>query len=165
MIILQFATFIMIAVLLMGMMATARPWIKSPPPGKPLQTLPLGFIPKLLVYRSSLLALLTGCVLTVLVGWLPLILAEIVAAVAVGILLIPMRYTLTTQGVAVGDGIFRSWSDFSGFKAGKTRLQLAAPSKFGRLTLFIKPAEMDNVLKYVQRYIKVQSSNSLFKGE
>ena len=81
------------------------------------------------------------------------------------ILLIPMRYTLTTKGVAVGDGIFRSWSDFSGFKAGKTRLQLAASSKFGRLTLFVKPAEMDNVLKYVERYIKVQSSNSLLEGE
>ena len=165
MVILQIATFIMIAVLLMSMMATARPWIKSPPPGKPLQTIPLGFFPKLLMHRSSLLALLTGCVLTVLLGWLPLILAEIVAAVALVILLIPMRYTFTTKGIAVGDGIFRSWSGFSGFKAGKTRLQLAAPSQFGRLTLFIKPAEMDNVLKYVQRHIKVQSSNSFVEGE
>ena len=165
MFILQIATFIMIAVLLMSMMAKARPWTKALLPGKPLQTVPLGFLPRLLAYRSSLLALLTGCVLAVLTGWLPLNMAAIVAAFALVILLMPMRYTLTTKGVAVGDAIFRPWSDFSGFKAGKTSLQLAHPSNFGRLTLFVKPAEMGNVLKYVQRHVKIQSSNSSVEGE
>jgi hypothetical protein len=154
MIILQVASFILMAVLLMGMMATARPWTKSPLPGKPLHTIPLGFLPKLLTHRSSLFALLTGCLLTILAGWLPLNMAAIVAAVALVIVLMPMRYTLTTKGVAVGDAIFRPWSDFSGFKAGKTSLELAHPSNFGRLTLFVKPAEMDSVLKFVERQVK-----------
>jgi len=162
--ILQLVTFILIAVLLMSMMAQARPWKKTPPPGKPLQSIPVGFLPRVLTYRSSLLALLTGCVFAILAGWLPLNMAAIVASFALVILLMPMRYTLTTKGVAVGDAMFRPWSDFSGFKAGKSKLELANPSKFGRLTLFVKPAEMDNVLKYVERHVKVQSSN-LFEGE
>lgn len=162
--ILQLATFIMIAVLLMSMMAQARPWKKTPPPGKPLQTIPVGFFPRMLTYRSNLLALLTGCAMAIFAGWLPLNIAAMVASFALVILLMPMRYTLTTQGVAVGDAMFRPWSDFSGFKAGKSSLELANPSKFGRLTLFVKPAEMDNVLKYVQRHVKIQSSN-LSEGE
>jgi hypothetical protein len=165
MLFLQIATVVMIALLLMGMMARARPWKKTPPPGKPLQTIPLGFLPRLLTYRSSLLALLTGCVLAILAGWLPFNMAAMVAAFALVVLFIPMRYTLTTQGVAVGDGVFRPWSDFSRIKVGKSSLELAASSNFGRLTLFVKPAEMDNVLKYVQRHIKLQSSNSSIEGE
>lgn len=154
MVMLQFASFILIVVLLIGMLATARPRMKSPLPGKPLHIMPVGFWPKLALYRSTLLALLTGCGLTVALGWLPLNLAMIIAAIALMVFLIPMQYTLTTQGVAVGDGIFRPWSDFSGFNAKKSSLELASPSKFGHLTLFVKPAEMDNVLKYVQRHVK-----------
>jgi hypothetical protein len=165
MVLLQIATFIMIALLLISMMAKARPWAKAPLPGKPLQTIPLGFLPRLLTYRSSLLALLSGCTLAFLAGWLPLNLVAMVAAFALIILLIPMRYTLTTQGVAVGDGIFHPWSDFSGFKAGKSSLQLAAPTNFVRLTLFVKSAEMDDVLKHVQRHVKSKSSNLSFEGE
>jgi hypothetical protein len=165
MIILQIATFIMIALLLLSMMAKARPWAKAPLIGKPLRTISLGLLPKVLVYRSSLLALLTGCALSILAGWLPLNMAAMVAAFALLILLAPMRYTITTKGIAVGDGIFRPWSDFSGFKVGRFSLQLAAPSNSGRLTLFVKPAEMDNVLKYVQQHVKFSFSNSLIRGE
>jgi hypothetical protein len=154
MLILQFSSFILIAILLISMLATARPRMKSPMPGKPLHTLPVGIRPKLMIYRSTLLALLTGCGLTVAVGWLSLNIAMIVAAIALMVFLIPMQYTFTTQGIGVGDGIFRPWSDFSGFKAKNSSLELASPSNFGRLTLFVKPAEMDNVLKYVQWHVK-----------
>jgi hypothetical protein len=164
-IILQFATFIMIAVLLLSMMAKARPWAKAPLLGKPLQTISLGFLPKVFEYRTSLLALLTGCILSILAGWLPLNMAAMVAAFALIILLTPMRYTITTKGIAIGDGIFRLWSEFSGFKVGRFSLQLAAPTNFGRLTLFVKPAEMGNVLKYVQQHVKLSYSNSLIRGE
>jgi len=165
MFILQFVSFLLVALLLISLLATARPRIKSPLPGKPLQTLPVGLLPKLAIYRSTLLALLTGCVLLVLLGWLSPNLALIVAAIAFMVLILPMQYTLTTQGVGVGDGIFRPWSDFSGFKAKKSSLELVSSSKFGRLTLFVKPAEMDNVLKYAQRHIKVKSSNLSLEGE
>jgi hypothetical protein len=55
--------------------------------------------------------------------------------------------------VAVGEGIFYPWSDFSGFAAKGSSLKLDRPSLFGKLTLFIKPAEMSNVLKYVELYV------------
>ena len=159
--VLQMISFVMIALLLMSMMAKARPWNKLTVPGKTLQVVPLGVLPKLITHRSSLLALLTGCLLGVLAGWLPLNMAGIVAVIALVIALMPMRYTLTTKGVAVGEMAFRPWSDFSGFRAGKTSLELAHPSSFGRLTLFVKPAEINNVLPYVERHIhNAPSTNS-----
>lgn len=158
--ILQMISFLLIALLLMSMMAKARPWKKTPPPGKTLQTVPLGFLPKLLTHRSSLLALLTGCTLGIVGGWLPLNIVAMIGAIAVVIVWMPMRYTLTTKGVAVGDMLFRPWSDFSGFNVKKSTLELIHPSIFGRLTLFVKPVEMGNVLKHIERHVQIQSSNS-----
>ena len=165
MVILQMLTFLLLALLLMGMLSKARPWTKTIPPGKPWQTISVGFLPRILEYRSSLLALFSGCLLAILAGWLPINLAAIVAAFALLILFVPMRYTFTTQGVAVGDAVFRPWSDFSGLTVGKSSLKLATSTNSGRVTLFIKPAEMDNVLKYIQRHVKSQSSNSIVEGE
>ena len=86
-------------------------------------------------------------------GWLSANTAAIVAVVALITVLLPMHYTFTTKGVALGKGIFYPWKEFSGFVASESRLKLDHPSQFGRLTLFVKPAEMGNVLQYVERYV------------
>lgn len=153
MILLTYIGYIMIALLLMSMLAKARPKIKEPAPGKALKSLPMGLPSRFLLHRSSFFALLTGIVFGIVTGWLPLSSAGIISAVAIITILLPMRYTFTTKGVAVGEGIFYPWKDFSGFIARGSRLKLDHPSLFGRLTLFIKPAEMGSVLKYVESYI------------
>ena len=153
MILLTYIGYIMIALLLMSMLAKARPKIKEPTPGKALKTLPMGLLSRFQLHRSSLLALLTGIVFGIFTGWLPLSTAGIVGAIAIITFLLPMRYTFTTKGVAVGDGIFYPWSDFSGFVVNGSSLKLDRPSIFGKLTLFIKPAEMNNVLEYTERYV------------
>ena len=155
--ILTLISYILIAVLLMNMMAKARPRIKEALPGKKLQTLPMSFISRFQLQRSSLLALLMGVVFGTATGWLPISTAWIVATLALLTILIPMQYTFTTQGVALGDGMFYPWKGFSGFRADERKLELTHPSLFGRLTLFVKPAEMTNVLQYVERYLKVNS--------
>lgn len=160
MVILQIIGSLLIVFLLMSMLAKARPLMRLNMPGKTLQTIPLGFLPKFQLHRSSLLALLTGCVFGVVAGWLPLNIAEMVGAFALVILIVPMQYTITTKGIGVGQVVFHPWSEFSGFKTGKRSLELANSDPLGRLTLFIKPAEVDSVLQYVERHVKVQSSNS-----
>jgi hypothetical protein len=148
--------YILIVLLLMSMLAKARPRIKEPAPGKALIKLPMGLKSRLQLQRSSLLALLTGCLFGMYTGWIPMSMAGIVGAVAIITLLLPMRYTFTTKGVALGDGMFYPWSDFSGFVASGSSLKLGNPSLFRRLTLFIKPAEMNNVLVYVERYVRTR---------
>ena len=154
MFILTLIGYLMIALLLMNMLAKARPRIKEPAPGKALKTLPMGIPSRFQLQRSSLMALLTGVVFGVVTGWLPLEFAAGVLIIALITLIIPMRYTFTTKGIALGDGMFYPWSDFSGFAVKGSKLKFARPSLFGQLTLFVKPAEMNNVLEYVERYVR-----------
>ena len=156
MFILSLIGYILIALLLMSMLAKARPRIKYPAPGKALKKLPMGIPSRFQLHGSSLMALLTGVVLGLITGWLPLSFAGIVAVIALITLILPMRYTFTTKGIAIGDGMFYPWSDFSGFAARGSKLKLDHPSVFRQLTLFIKPAEMNNVLEYVERYVRTR---------
>lgn len=148
MLILSYIGYFMIAMLLVNMLAKARPKVKDPAPGKALKTLPMGLPSRFLLHRSSIFALLTGIVFGAVTGWLPLSSAGLVSAIAIITIMLPMRYTFTTKGVAIGEGIFYPWSDFSGFAAKGSSLKL------GQLTLFIKPAEMNNVLGYVKQYVR-----------
>lgn len=155
--VLTLISYLLIAILLMNMFAKARPRIKDAMPGKILRTLPMGLIPRFQLQRSSLLALLMGVVFGASTGWLPISTAGLVTMLALLTILLPMQYTFTTQGVALGDGVFYLWNGFTGFSASEKKLELAHPSLFGRLTLFVKPAEMNSVLQYVERYVKTNS--------
>ena len=152
--ILTLMSYLLIAILLMNMFAKVRPKIREATPGRKLLSLPMNVFSRIQLQRSSLLALLMGLVFGTATGWLPLSTAGIVGTLALMTMLIPMHYTFTTKGVALGDGIFYPWNEFSGFVAAEKHLQLRSPSFFGRLTLFLKPAEMSNVLHYVERYVK-----------
>lgn len=154
--ILSLIGYIMIALLLMSMMAKARPRIKEPAPGKALKNIPMGLPSRFQLQRSSFMALLTGLIFGMLTGWLTWSTAGIVLAIALTTILLPMRYTFTTKGISVGDAAFYPWNGFSGFATKGSSLKLDHPSLFGRLTLFIKPAEMSNVLEYVERYVKTR---------
>jgi hypothetical protein len=153
-------SYLLIALMLMNMMAKVRPWTRKAAPGKAFKILPMGLISRIWLHRFSLMALLTGILFGVTTGWLPSNTAGMISAFALIIIFLPMRYSLTTKGVAVGDGIFYPWSDFSGYTAKRLGLELDHSSYFGRLTLFIKPAEMDSVLEYVERHVKNRTTNS-----
>ena len=148
--------YVMIGLLLMSMMARARPRVKDPAPGKALKNIPMGLPSRFQLQRSSFLALLTAIAFGLLAGWMTWSTAGIVAAIALVTILFPMRYTFTTKGISVGDGAFYPWNGFSGFSAKGSSLKLDHPSLFGRLTLFVKPAEMGNVLETVERYVRTR---------
>ncbi len=152
--ILTVISYFMIAILLMNMMAKARPRVKESMPGKKLKTLPMGLASRFQLQRSSLLALLVGVVFGVSTGWLSLSTAGIVATLALLTILIPMQYTFTTQGIALGEGMFYPWKEFSGWIVTEKKVEFIHPSLFGKLTLFVTPAEMSNVLETVERYVK-----------
>lgn len=153
--------YLMIILLLMSMLAKARPKIKEPAPGKALKTLPMGLPSRFQLHRSSLLALLTGILFGVFTGWLSIDSAAIIGVIAVITIFLPMRYTFTTKGIALGEGMFYPWSDFSGYMAKGSSLKFDHPSFFRRLTLFIKPAEMNNVLEYVERYVGTKQKSKI----
>ena len=144
--ILSLMSLMLIAMLLMTMLTRAHPWIKANQEGKVILTIRLSLLQKMAIHRSSLLALALGISLGRVMGWLPVPLAVFAAIFAVAVLFMPMQYTFTTRGVGVGQAIFRPWKDFTGMVLKPNRVVMSHPSFLGRLTLFVKPAELDPVL-------------------
>jgi hypothetical protein len=151
--ILPIISFALLAMILMSMLAKTRPYSKTALPGKTLVVTPLSLLSKLWLHRFGLSALITGLALTSLTGWLPVNMMYMVAAFAAVILLMPMKLTLTSQGLALGDGIYRPWKDFSGVKQNKTSLELQNKSMFTRVILFLNPTKNQQTLKLIENHI------------
>ena len=143
--------------LLIAMLAKARPFGHVTLSGKTLKTMPLRFWQKIMIQRYNLFALAFGLIWGIAAGWLKATLAGVILALAVAILFIPMKYTFTSRGVAVGDGIFRQWNEFTGVSRQGAQILLHHPSFFGRLTLFIPRAEADGLFSHLQPLIKPHS--------
>jgi hypothetical protein len=148
--ILPLVSFGLIILLLTSMMAKAKPWRKVEKPGKMLKTLPMGWWARVQLHRRALLAIGFAIIFGLAAGWMETSIAVLIAAFSVAALLLPMQYTFTSQGVAVGEVMFRSWQEFSGVQVGKRQVVLQHPQRFGCLTLFIKPEDMDGVFKKVK---------------
>jgi hypothetical protein len=155
----QLISFLLIALLLMTMFSKARPWSKNSITGKLIKTVPMNFWQRARYHRSSLLALGTALIFGLATGWLPMYLAGMVSIFSLGILWIPMQYTFTTKGVGIGEASFRTWDEFTGVKRQPAQIVLQHASYFGRVTLFVKPAEIDSVVtKIFPNRFQIQSS-------
>jgi len=157
MVIFPFLSLLLMVSLLMAMMAKARPVGRVAMPGKTLKTIPLSFWQKIMVHRSSLWAMAFGLVWGIVSGWLQASLALLLLGLTVIILFLPMRYTFTSKGVAVGDGIFREWNEFTGISRQGAQILLHHPSFFGRLILFTRNADADGLFAHLQQFIKPPS--------
>lgn len=157
--ILPLISFGLLAMILMSMLAKTRPYSKTALPGKTLIVTPLSLLSKLWLHRFGISALITGLALTSLAGWLPINMVYLVAAFTGVILLMPMKMTLTTQGLALGDGIYRPWKEFSGFKQNKASLELQNRSEFTRVMLFLNLAKNQQTLKLIENHIPANLPN------
>jgi hypothetical protein len=137
---------VLIAVLLMSMLTQTRPWVKAKVSGKVIQSVPLSFWQKVRFHRSNLLALALGILVLRLAGSMPEKLAIFSGCFALAILFLPLQYTFTSNGVAVGSAIFRQWKEFSGVVEKEGQIVLQHPSFLGCLTLYVKPVEISSVL-------------------
>lgn len=151
--ILPLISFALLAMILMSMLAKTRPYSKTVLPGKTLMVTIMSLLSKLWLHRFGLSALVTGLGFTSLAGWLPLYLVYMVAAFAMVILLMPMKMTLTSQGLALGDGIYRPWKEFTGIKQKGSSLQLQNKSVFSKIVLFINPEQNQQTFKYIENHI------------
>ncbi|HNB51656.1 MAG TPA: hypothetical protein PK530_06920 [Anaerolineales bacterium] len=145
-------SFFLIALLLMTMFAKVRPWAKVQTPGKVLKTIPMGWRARVQVHRSTLMALGFVILFGTGTGWLATPLAFMIGAFSLAMLFIPMRYTFTSQGVAIGEAMFRGWDEFTGIRTLSNRVELQHPQWLGRLSLFVNPQEMEPMLKKIKKF-------------
>ena len=106
---------LLVAMLIIAVIRVHAPF-GQPSEGKPLGRITLSFPERALLQRTNMyligIVILISAVGGLLAG--PLELVAIVATVAV--LTIPVRYTLTTQGIALNNVVFRSWTEFTGYR-------------------------------------------------
>lgn len=112
----------LVALLLIG--RVYRPWV-SPPSGALVRRHPLPLLARLRLHALPGAAVLALAVVGWFVGPLPAwaLLASLV--VLLGVLLVPVQYTLTTDGIARGRAPARRWTEFAGVarRPGGARLQ------------------------------------------
>jgi hypothetical protein len=131
MMILTAASYALIALLLMAMLARTRPYRRLEKPGRVLAASGLVLPQKLLLHGLSPAALGTALVFGRIAGWMPAAPAAPVAAFALAILLMPAHCTLTTEGAAVGEAMFLPWKEFRRATVRDGRLDLRRPSPLG----------------------------------
>jgi hypothetical protein len=96
--------------------------------GMVISTVNLPYRYRLLYHRTSIYLLGTAVVLGGIGGWLNTMFEVIIVMATFAIVSIKIRYTFTSQGVALNNVVFRSWSEFSDYKQEARYLRLAAQS-------------------------------------
>lgn len=143
--------------ILITMLVKARPFIRAQKPGQVMATVKLNIWQKMMVHRYSLYALGIVLVLGLLAGWLNGPMEWVIIVLTFAILLLPMQYTFTTQGIAVGDTIYRPWNEFSGYNIRGAQITLQHPAPLANLTLFVTTVEREKVIGFITRRIHSKS--------
>jgi hypothetical protein len=146
-----------VLLLLVGVFGIALLRVYLPIPakieGKPFGTLTLAIPEKVLLQRLNLYVIAGVVVLGAVGGFItgPLEFVAIVATFA--LLLIPAKYTFTSRGIAFNNVVFRSWTDFSGYRFERTGLVLEGAEGQRAFRLHVVGAHRDAAVRAVSRYL------------
>src|SRR2546422_2647265 len=114
--------------------------------GKPLKTVSLSFSERLHMQRVNAYAIGLVLLLTTATGTLPSGFAIPIVLIATGILLIPVRCIITTEGVGISNVVFRPWSELSGFATERRRIRLIGSEGTRPFMLPLLPGKQQVVL-------------------
>jgi hypothetical protein len=124
--------------------------------GQPLGKITLSLGERVRLQRTNVYAIGAVMVVGALLRELPPLL-ELVAIVGVGaILAIPVRYVLTTEGIALNRVVFRPWSDFERVDRAPGRVTLIGRSGLRPFRLVVGPASSEVALPIIRRFLPEQ---------
>ena len=92
--------------------------------GKPVGEIRLSFKERLQLQRLNIYAIGIILVAAVATGHLSTIWALIVSFAVIALLIIPVRYIITSKGLAMNNVVFRSWEEFTGFEINRRGIRL-----------------------------------------
>jgi len=127
--------------------------------GKPVREVVLNYRERMTMQRLNLCALAVILLLGVVGRWIQLPYEILAIVAAYGILMVPVRYRLTTEGIALNRVVFRRWSEFGEMEVSPQRIVLRGRPGNGRLTLWLRDAHQRDVLPLLRRYVQSQSSS------
>jgi hypothetical protein len=91
----------------------------------------LSLFGRLRMHGPHVAALIVVAIISALLGWVSPIVAMLAMIMAVGVIFMPVHYTVTSTGIRSGGTPFRRWTEFGGVarQAGGVRLQGVAGAR------------------------------------
>lgn len=121
--------------------------------GEPLRDVRLTFRARLIWQRFNIYAIGSVLILGTLAGWLsrPLLLLAVVGVF--GILAFPVRYRLTSRGLAVNNVIYRGWDEFDSVAIKGQRVTLNGNKGARSFTLLLTPQQQEELVPLLKRLV------------
>lgn len=123
--------------------------------GEPVGRITLGMRERVRLQRTNIYAIGLVLLLVTATSSLPLIAELAVIAGVLGILAIPMRYVLTTDGIALNRSVFRRWSEFEGFQADSGGIKLVPQPGVRGFRIVTTAAKSQEITRALRRYLTV----------
>lgn len=121
--------------------------------GKVLGRITLTFRERMLVQRTNFYLIGAVILMGAVGGFISGPIEMVVILATLGLLLIPARYTITSQGIALNNVVFRSWTDFTGFREERMSLVLEAVEGQRDFRLHVLGSNRDAARQAVQRLL------------
>jgi hypothetical protein len=126
--------------------------------GRQIKEVRLSLRERLLVQRFNIYAIGAVLLLGALGQWVSPLLEVMVILLAFAIVMIPVKYILTNEGVALNNALFRRWDEFGDFHLRGVRVQLVGRGTLGGFTLYVPSREQSDVLKVLKREVSKKPS-------
>ncbi|HLF71765.1 MAG TPA: hypothetical protein VI759_06410 [Dehalococcoidia bacterium] len=119
--------------------------------GKPEKVIRLSLVERYQMQRTNLYAIAAFLFIATITGEMPVGGQFFVLLIAQLILLIPVRCTLSSEGVGINKVVFRPWTDFVGYSAASRRLVLVGRPGLRPLNLSLLAEHQKEVIPFLRR--------------
>jgi hypothetical protein len=121
--------------------------------GKPLATVRLSFMERAVMHRVNIYAIGIVLLLTSATGILATSWEMLIVLVAIGIVCLPVRYEITSDGIAVNNVVFRPWSELRSFEQERRRIRMEGAPGTRPLVLPLLAAKQDAIVAVLRRHL------------
>jgi hypothetical protein len=133
--------------------------------GKVTQTLHMSLPEKALMQRVNVYAIGGVLLLMAVTGLIAPVIELVVVAVALGILTMPVRILMTSEGVGLNNVVYRPWKEFSSFSCEKRRITLNGRDGARPLHLYILPDHQKQALPVLRRHLSEAKASQTIRAK
>jgi hypothetical protein len=148
------------AMLALMLMRVYLPLNGAKPVGRPVATIHLSLMERILMQRVNIYAIGLVLLLTTVTGVLSPRWEMPIVFIALGLLFIPVRYVITTQGIGVNNVVFRPWEELSSVSAERRRIRIEGREGTRPLILSLLPGKQEDVLPVLRQYLKAAKTKA-----
>ena len=114
----------------------------------------LSLTEKIAYHRVSIYSLAALTLLGAVSGTVQASMELVAFAAVAGLLTMPVRYRITSAGIAINNVVFRSWSEFSGYDSSKRSVRLVGKPGNGRFDVRVTGEHRAAAQKAIARHLR-----------